>query len=652
MCGICGALALAGSPAIDPDTLTRVRDALAHRGPDGGANWLAPSQGKGGSRVGMGHRRLSIIDLSTAANQPMVSRDGLISLVFNGEIYNHAALRTTLEGLGVSGWQTSHSDTETILMAYRQWGMPGCLPYLRGMFAFALYDASLGKLFLARDRAGEKPLYYTTTPEGQVWFASEIKALLETGIPRAVDETALFHYLSFLMVPPPRTLFAGVAKLPAAHWAEITPDGTITTHKYWDALDAAADYANANTMPKTETEWLEHLEPILRQSVKLRQEAADVPVGVFLSGGVDSSGVAALVGGHTSKGKLQTFAIGPDATYPDWPDETPFAEDMARNVGSIHTTVRVTEADFLNLLPQFIPMMDEPVADPAALPIHMLAKAATKAGLKVCQGGEGGDEVFIGYDDWLKFSRLERWNRLPVPRWFKKAAYYTLVGLGFGHKFYVEYLRRAAWGQPLFWGGAEAFTHAEKQRLLGRNMQQFKGRSSYEVIGPLAATFATKPKAQRGFWNWCTWLELHLRLPEQLLMRADKTTMATALELRVPLLDHVLIAAMLNTPESLRAPGGRKKYLLKSMLEGVVPQHILHRKKQGLGLPLNSWVMRTYGPYAHTVLMAFAKKTGYLSPQAVEKLFRQQRGQHIWYLLNLALWYKYYIERQPLTPPR
>lgn len=650
MCGITGILS---QSSFRPTAayVAGLTNTLVHRGPDGTGTWINPQK-----TTGFGHARLAIIDLSAPANQPMVSSDKQTALVFNGEIYNHTTIRKTLEDLGTTNWQTSHSDTETVLMAYRKWGMPECLTYLRGMFALGLWDEAEQCLYLARDRAGEKPLYYTRTTTGKFIFASEIKALLaDPDVKREVDEEALFHYLTFLMSPAPRTLFKGICKLPAAHWLKVGLTGEPQVQPYWDALDAAASYATTNPLPQSEDEWVAHLGKLVEESVRLRQEAADVPVGVFLSGGVDSSAVAALAArhvGHDEHGsKLHTFAIGPDTAYKSWPDETAFAERMAKYLGTCHTTTRLHEGDFLALLPQFIHWQDEPVADPAALPIHLLSRAATGAGLKVCQGGEGGDELFIGYDDWMKFARLERWNRLPIPRFVKKLAYRALVAGGRGNRFYAEYLRRAATGQPIFWGGAEAFTSHEKSELLGPAMQAFKGRSSFEVIAPLWQQYRRKPKGQHAFWNWCTWLELHLRLPEQLLMRADKMSMATALELRVPLLDHILIAAVLNTPPELRAKNGTKKYLLKRLLKGTVPEDILNRKKQGLGMPLNEWVLTTYGPYARAVLEDFCTRTGYLAWPVVQKLFTARRGQHIWYLLNLALWWKHFIMRETIEAP-
>lgn len=628
-----------------PEVLARMRDAMAHRGPDGAGEWFGAD-----GTVALGHRRLSIVDLSTAASQPMVDASGQLALVFNGEIYNHAQVRAELTELGVADWQTDHSDTEVILMAYRHWGMPACLEHLRGMFAFALWDARAGVLVAARDRAGEKPFYYTQTADGALLFASEIKALLEhPKVVRKVDEEALFDYLSLLMTPAPRTLFAGICKLPAAHWMEFVPaTGQLTTHRYWDPLDAAGRHGGHARPPAATAEaWAAHLMPVLREAVRLRQESADVPVGCFLSGGIDSSTVATLVGGHTGKGKLHTFAIGPDGAYPSWPDETPFAEMMATRIGSQHTTTRLTEREVLAFLPTFIHVQDEPVADPAAIPVYFLSKAATDAGVKVCQGGEGSDELFVGYDDWMKFAKLTRWNKLPLPRFVKKLGYKLLVKLGHGHRFYAEYLRRAGEGQPIFWGGAEAFTDWEKRQLLARPPR----RTTWEAIAPVWRAFQRKNPAQQHFWNWCSFLELHTRLPEQLLMRADKTSMATGLELRIPLLDHELIAATLASPEQVRTAGGEKKHLLKTMLKGLLPDEILYRKKQGLRVPFEEWIVSSYGSFARRELEEFCATTPYLRWEYVQTLFEAGRGQHIWYLLNLALWHKHFIAQKPIAAP-
>jgi asparagine synthase (glutamine-hydrolysing) len=646
MCGLTGIL----GPKADLKTLRAMTRALAHRGPDGEGFWHNAS-----GRVALGHRRLAIIDPAAAAGQPMVSPDGTLALIFNGEIYNHAEVRQELIKLGVKTWQTDHSDTEVILQAYKKWGMPRCLEKLRGMFAFALWDEEQQTLFAARDRVGERPFYYATAADGSFIFASEINALLAYPyLRREVDEEAFFHYLSFLMVPPPRTLLKGVHKLAAGHWL-AWKKGRVTTHRYWQPLAAAQTYAATHALPAAADEagWLAHLQPILHQSVRLRQEAADVPVGVFLSGGLDSSTIAALVGGRTSHGRLHTLAIGPEACDRGWPDETPYAGQVAKRIGSRHTTLRLSQAEALKLLPDFIARQDEPVADPASLPLMVLARAAHNQGLKVCQGGEGGDELFVGYDDWLKFAKLERWNRrFPLPGWLKYLSYRALIAAGLGHRFYAEYLRRAALGQPIFWGGAEAFTSWEKHRLLHpRLRRQFARRSSYEVIAPLWEAFQKAPAGLRHFWNWCTSTELQLRLPEQLLMKGDKMTMASALELRLPLLDPELVAAALCTPPELRAPGGDKKHLLKGLVKGLLPRGIIDRKKQGLMMPLDAWLLKHYGSFARRTLQRFCARTAYLNWPAVERLFAQGRGQHVWYLLNFALWHQRVIEGKAIEVP-
>ncbi len=641
MCGIVG---IVSSGKVSKTLLRAMSESIQHRGPDGGGEWFSDDM-----TVALGQRRLAIVDLSTAANQPMVSKNGKLALVFNGEIYNHAEVRAELKALGVKGWQTSHSDTEVILMAYRQWGMPACLEKLRGMFAIALWDDDKQTLFAARDRAGEKPFYYTHTPDGRLLFASEIKAILEDAtIPRTMDNEALFDYLSLLMVPAPRTLFKGISKLPAAHWMAFTPsNGTLKIHRYWDPLDAAEAYVSEHHIPPATVDmWAVHLRPLLEESVRLRQESADVPVGCFLSGGIDSSTVSTLA--KRSVTELRTFAIGPDADYPSWPDETPHAEMMAKRIGSVHTTTRLKESDVLAMLPEFIHLQDEPVADPAAIPIYFLSKAATDSGLKVCQGGEGADELFVGYEDWMKFQKLDNWNRwIPLPAPVKQWLFERLVKQGKGHRFYTEYLRRAANNQPIFWGGAEAFTDWEKRQLL----TQPPIRTTWEVIRPIWEAFKAKPRRRRGFWNWCSFVELHNRLPEQLLMRADKMTMAHGLELRIPLLDHHLIAATLATPVALRTPYGEKKHLLKAIVRGLLPDKILNRPKQGLRVPFEEWIVGAYGAYAHTVLKEFCDKTSVLKWGYVQKLFAMRRGQHVWYLLNLALWHKHFIRQEEIKAP-
>src|SRR6202167_1441520 len=351
MCGISGVLAFKTSNfQVTEDYLLRMRETMVHRGPDGAGLWISPDR-----RVGLAHRRLSIIDLSDAAAQPMSSEDGSLQMVFNGEIYNHAEIRQELEGRRQRRWKTDHSDTEVILHAFGEWGID-CLQKFRGMFAIALWDANAHRLWLIRDRIGIKPLYYSIH-HGRITFASEIKALLEDpNQVRAVNEEAFFHYLSFLTPPAPDTLFAEIHKLPPGSFMTVDPDGQLHQERYWDVLE--------HTTPLTgvaEEEIAERLLTELRTSVALRT-VSDVPVGVFLSGGIDSSTNAALFSESASE-KVKTFSVGYDRDYRGCKSELPLARGFAAGIGAVHHERVLTQRDFIDFLPRMVYLQDEPIAD-------------------------------------------------------------------------------------------------------------------------------------------------------------------------------------------------------------------------------------------------------------------------------------------------
>jgi asparagine synthase (glutamine-hydrolysing) len=376
MCGISGVLAFKSSNfEVTAEYLARMRDTMAHRGPDGAGLWISPNR-----RVGLAHRRLSIIDLSDAASQPMSNGDGSLEIVFNGEIYNHAEIRRELEALGRRRWKTNHSDTEVILHAFEEWGI-ACLERFRGMFAIALWDAKVRRLWLIRDRVGVKPLYYSIH-HGRITFASEIKALLQDADQvRAVNEEALFHYLSFLTTPAPDTLFAGIHKLPPGSFLTIDADGQRHQERYWDVLE--------HTTPLTgmrEEEIAERLLGELRSSVALRT-VSDVPVGVFLSGGIDSSTNAALFS-ECAREQVNTFSVGYDRDYRGCQSELPLAGQMAGRIGAAHHQQVLTQQDFLDFLPRMIYLQDEPIADPVCMPVYFLSKLARDHGVVVAQAGE------------------------------------------------------------------------------------------------------------------------------------------------------------------------------------------------------------------------------------------------------------------------
>jgi len=631
MCGIVGTLAFRSSAftIIHPD-IARMRDTMVHRGPDGAGIWISPDK-----RVGLGHRRLSIIDLSEAAGQPMCNEDGSVWIVFNGEIYNHAEIRPELERLG-HRFKTDHSDTEVIIHAYEQWGIE-CLERFRGMFAIALWDAKSKELWLIRDRIGIKPLYYSIH-HGRIVFASEIKALLQDpDQKREVHEEAFYHYLSFLTTPAPQTLFDGIKKLPCGTWLRVKEDGQIKEHRYWDVWDYTKPLINTS-----EDEISEMLLAELRTSVKLRK-VSDVPVGVFLSGGIDSSTNAALFSEGEDR-PIKTFTIGYEGNYQTYQNEMQYARRMAQEVGAEYHEQLLTIDDLINFLPRMVYLQDEPIADPVCVPVYYVSKLARDNGVIVCQVGEGADELFWGYPWWKTSLKIQRYDDLPVPRLFKKMGLTCLRLLGRDQSFPYEWLRRGAEALPVFWGGAEAFTEAQKKCLLSQRLRkQFVNLTSWDVLNPIRQRFEDKAW-EKSHLNWMTYLDLNMRLPELLLMRIDKMSMGVSLEGRVPFLDHKFVELAMSIPESVKTKNGTLKYILKKSVRGLIPDELVDRKKQGFGVPVYEWFFDKLGEKTRTELNDFCDKTDFLSRTEVMRLIDQGNGPQVWYLLNFALWWKEFIK--------
>lgn len=368
MCGIVGTLVFdGGSFRVTEPYLVKMRDRMVHRGPDGAGLWI-----EAGGRIGLGHRRLSIIDLASSAAQPMPNEDERLWIAFNGEIYNHAAIRRELETLGGHRWRTDHSDTEVILHAFETWGI-GCLDKFRGMFAIALWDGRRRELWLIRDRIGVKPLYYSLH-HGRLTFASEIKALLEDpDQPKALHEESLFHYLSFLTAPAPQTLFHGIKKIPGGTWLRVQADGTIEERRYWDVWDHTAPLVG-----RSDGDIAACVLEKLRESVALRK-VSDVPVGVFLSGGVDSSTNAALFSQGEAR-PVRTFTIGYDREYASYRNELAYARLVANHVGAEHHERLLSVDDLINFLPQMVVLQDEPIADPVCIPVYYVSQLARERG--------------------------------------------------------------------------------------------------------------------------------------------------------------------------------------------------------------------------------------------------------------------------------
>jgi len=634
MCGIVGALALCGDhPAIDVDYIATMRDTMSHRGPDGCGIWISPDR-----RAGLGHLRLAIVDLSDAAGQPMANEDGTLQIVFNGEIYNHRQIRDELMCTGRHTWKTDHSDTEVILHAYEEWGTR-CLDRLRGMFAFAIYDVVRGRLLMVRDRIGVKPLYYMQH-HGRLVFASEIKALLaDPQVTPAVDESAFFNYLSFLAVPAPDTLFAGIKKLPGGHYLCATIEGKINIQRWWDVWDHTRPLVGLS-----DGELAEHVQGELRTSVHLRKES-DVPVGVFLSGGIDSSINAAFFS-EGERRPVSTFTIGYEGNNRSCPNECAYARQMADHIGACHFERLLRMEDLLEFLPRMVHLQDEPIADPVCVPLHYVCKLAIDAGVKVCQVGEGADELFYGYPGWKHYLQMELWSQMSIPSMIRQlglGAYGLMRGTD---SFRYEWLRRSARGLPVFWGGAEAFPEHFKRSLLAPRLRQaFAAHSSWDILSPIHQHFLKRAWEPSNL-HWMTYLDLQIRIPELLLMRVDKMSMGVSLETRVPFLDHKLVELALSIPAIAKTRGHVFKRILKNAVQGYLPENLISRPKQGFGVPLHEWFLGGLGATARRDIRIFCGKTDYFDPAAVGRFLLHGSANQIWFLYNFVLWWKHYVAKE------
>ncbi len=653
MCGICGIYEYGLSqPAVSDSLVVRMRDTMTHRGPDDAGVYVSADR-----RVGLGNRRLSIVDLSPAGRNPMPNEDGRVWITFNGEIYNHESLRPGLEARDHS--YLSRTDTETVIHLYEERGLD-FVDELDGDFAIALWDEAARRLVLARDRVGVKPLYYTLTG-GRLIFASEIKAILEhPSVSRDVDEEALYHYLTFMTTPAPQTLFAGIQKLPAGCMLTCDARGDVKVTRYWDALPARLDLSLA----KDEHAIAQELRRLLKESIAKRM-MSDVPFGVFLSGGVDSTANVALMAELMDR-PVRTFTVG----FRDNPiyNEIEEARFVAREYGTDHHEVLITQRELLDFLPELIFHQDEPIADPVCVPLYYVSKLARETGTKVVQVGEGSDELFCGYRDYALYLELynRAWRhltRLPAP--MRRAI--ASAGQAFcrtgaqrvlpkGRKMLPDVFRRLAEGEALFWSGAFVFDEVNKRRLLTRGAQQRLGAggkdglSSYSVVrSDLDRLLASKPDADQLLQM--SYQELKLRLPELQLMRVDKMTMATSVEARVPFLDHKLVEFAMSIPSSLKYRGGETKYILKRALEGVIPNRVLNREKKGFGVPIDDWMRGPFGSFVESaVLSSKLRRRGLFDYDFVKHLLAEHQGARatyafsLWNLLNVSLWYDQWIE--------
>lgn len=568
MCGIAGIFDLRGRGEIDRGLLRRMTEIIAHRGPDGDGFHYAPG-------VGLGHRRLAIVDLVTG-DQPMFNEDRTVCVVFNGEIYNFQPLMAELTALG-HNFRT-RSDTEVILRAWEEWG-EGCLDRFNGMFAFALWDARRESLFLARDRLGEKPLYYSFLGDGRMLFASELKSLLVSpGIDRRLDPLAIEEFFAYGYIPDPRSIYLGVRKLAPAHFL-LARRGAPPPEprRYWDVrfVDGAA--------PRRE-EVAEELIARLRESVRMRM-IADVPLGAFLSGGVDSSGVVAMMAG-LQPDPIKTFSIGFGAK--GW-DESAYAADIARRYRTDHH-VRAVDPNSFDLLDRLATIYDEPFGDSSAIPTFRVC-AMARENVTVALSGDGGDEVFAGYRRYRWHCFEERVRRV-VPARLRRPLFGTLGAVYPKLDWAPRPVRAKATLQELARDTVEAYfasvsvcSSALRRRLFSPGFsRELQGYDAVEVLrSHMRRCGSDDPLSQVQYADFKTYL------PGDILTKVDRAAMASSLEVRVPLLDHTLVEWAARLPSDLKLHGREGKHVFKTALEPHIPKEILYRPKQGFAVPLAQW---------------------------------------------------------------
>jgi len=623
MCGIVGILNLDGKP-VDANLLARMTDILHHRGPDDQGYFLERN-------VGFGFRRLSIIDLS-GGHQPMTNEDGTIQIVFNGEIYNFRELRNELERSGHI-FRTA-SDTEVIVHGYETWGND-VVQHLNGMFAFAIWDRSRRRLLLARDRLGIKPLVYCIQGTTLI-FASEIKSLLwHPDCDTTVSDRGVFDYFSYLYIPDPETIYQGIRKLQPGELL-VVENEHIRTRQYWQPTIGPV-------RQKQLEDWCEELRQRLREAVQM-QLVADVPLGVFLSGGIDSSAITAAMA-QAGTEKIRSFTCGFDVSQYD---ETRFAEQVSQHVGTVHMEFATTAAS-TDLLPKLLWYLDEPLADATIIPTYLLS-SLTRRYVKVALSGEGGDEMFGGYTHYQGMALNRRLDM--VPYWLRQGLA-SLVGalphfasaqLGYLlHR--IERVMESSLVPPFedYVRKVALFTPEEQRQLFSSEFQRQLPTFPYlEAF----RTVARRSQGQDAVAQACL-TDLSVYLPGDMLTKVDRMSMACSLEVRVPLLDHTLVEFAQSIPIDLKLRGLQSKYLLREALKPWLPAEILHRPKRGFNPPLDFWLRRNLIDYAaeHRMMETLAESR-YFNLSYVRELAdahtrgRRNYSRQLWALLVFAVWWR------------
>ena len=654
MCGICGIYNFNVTEPVDRFLIQRMMSAQAHRGPDESGYFVE-------NNAGLGHLRLSIIDLS-GGKQPIFNEDGSVVVVFNGEIYNFADLTSGLVSRGHKF--ATRSDTETIVHAYEEYGIE-CVKDFRGMFAFAIWDRRQKRLLLVRDRLGIKPLYYYASKHFFA-FASEIKSLLEhPGVPREVDRESVDLYLALRYVPGPRTMFKHIFKLHPGHWMTADQNG-VKTGQYWDlnplplgeggrrpgeglrTCDPHPERQPAgwrSGLSHRERRYIEEFSNLLEESVRLRL-MAEVPLGVFLSGGLDSSSMLALMSKITGGERVKTFSVGYDMSGPAEAEaresnELSYAREAAARFGAEHHEFSLTARDFMNAIPTMVSHLDEPMADPSSLPLYFISKLARNY-ITVVLSGEGADESMAGYGLYRRILALEKVRNLAGPL---APIFPALAGLPLGDRTRA-YLRRAGTSIETHYRGVVKGLSLETRLALAGPERVEKSEAQLDEI--FAAYFARVRNT--SVLNRMLYADMKVWLPENLLLKGDKMTMATAVELRVPFLDHKLLEYVASLPDSMKVRGDQGKWVLRRAMGNVLPPSILHRTKKGFPNPTASWLRYDLREFVRDTLFATNSACKeFFDPQAIERIVTlHERGkfsgyQEVWSLLVFECWHKQFI---------
>jgi asparagine synthase (glutamine-hydrolysing) len=625
MCGIAGIVSAEPGDSIEAATIHRMCDAIVHRGPDDEGIFVKDG-------TGLGMRRLSIIDLA-GGHQPVFNEDRSVWVVFNGEIYNFPELRQELESCGHRFY--THTDTEVIVHLYEEMG-PDCVQRLRGMFAFALYDERQRRLLMARDRLGKKPLHYASV-KGRLLFGSEIKSLLSVAPELAtLNYEGLMQYMYFGYIPDPITAFVPIQKLPAGHILEFE-EGEVRVRQYWDL----PPYSTHS--PRSEEECLEELEHRLAEAVRIRL-IADVPLGALLSGGTDSSTVVALMARVSSK-PVRTFSIG--FRHGDF-NEAPYAKLVAQRFGTEHHEL-VLEPNVVETVETLTRSLEEPFGDSSMLPTYYVSCLARQH-VTVALSGDGGDEMFAGYGRYGIHQRRRIFERIPgwVWRWYREQIYPHLPHTMHGRKF--SYNVSLPWRERYVDGISFVPAFERDMPLLS---DEFRA-TLWENDDPRNLMFRYFDHAPaRNPVDQMLYLDTKTYLVADILTKVDRMSMATSLEVRVPMLDHVFLEWVTALPPEWKLRGRKQKYILRKLAERVgVPKEVLYRRKQGFSMPLVHWIRHELKDMILTVLLdSRTLQRGYFNPRGVQQLLnehfqgRRDQSARIWRLLMFELWHRNFLER-------